>query len=40
VRIGHVEETVAYYDENFKLQRVSVPEWRNRFTENPVKVTK
>jgi len=31
IRIGHLEETVAYYDKEMELHRVSVPEWRKRF---------
>lgn len=31
IRIGHVEETVAYHDENLQVQRCSVPEWRDLF---------
>lgn len=28
VRIGHVEECVSWFDEHLKVQRSSVPEWR------------
>ena len=28
VRIGHVEETVSWFDDKLKIQRSSVPEWR------------
>ena len=31
VRIGHLEETVSYFDERMRIQRCSVPEWRDRF---------
>lgn len=31
VRIAHLEETVSYYDARLRLQRCSVPEWRDRF---------
>lgn len=33
VNIGHQEECVSFYDENLKVQRVTVPEWRKLFLE-------
>lgn len=31
IRVGHLEERVAYFDDKMKVQRCTVPEWRDRF---------